>query len=111
MRTKVKVPSSEVALTRILEALGQELIDASDDEIRDAAKALGMDLMKGSAAFAGLTYPSKWQLSDFFELQACRKLQGEAERGTHPARKESQGKAQLSRPSEIPTEGKDPVDK
>jgi hypothetical protein len=71
MRTKVKVALPEVALTRILEAFGQELIDASDEEIIEAAKDLGMDLqMKGSGAFAGLTFPAKWQLSDFFDVEA-----------------------------------------
>jgi hypothetical protein len=71
MRTKVKLALPEVLLTRILEAFGQELIGASDEEIMQTAKDLGMDLqMKGSGAFAGLTYPAKWQLSDFFDIEA-----------------------------------------
>lgn len=71
MRNKVKVALPEVVLTRILEACGQELIDASDEEIMEAATDLGMDLqMKGSGAFAGLTFPAKWQLSDFFDVEA-----------------------------------------
>ena len=71
MRTKVKVALPEVVLTRILEAFGQELIDASDEEILEAARDLGMDLqMKGSAAYAGLTFPAKWLLSDFFDVEA-----------------------------------------
>jgi hypothetical protein len=76
MRTKIKAPLPEVALSRILETLGQELIDASDGEIQQAAKALGMNpQMKGSAAFAGLKFPAEWQLSDFFELDVTTKLQ------------------------------------
>jgi len=60
-----------VVLTRILEAFGQELIDAPDEEIIEAAKNLGMDPhMKGSGAFAGLTFPAKWQLADFFDVEA-----------------------------------------
>ena len=75
MRTKVKVALPEVVLTRILEAFGQELIDASDEEILEAARDLGMDLqMKGSAAYAGLTFPAKWLLSDFFDVEAINKL-------------------------------------
>jgi hypothetical protein len=73
MRTKVKVASPDAVLTRILEAFGQELIDASDEEIMEAAKDLGMDpQMKGSGAYAGLTFPAKWQLSDFFDVEAIK---------------------------------------
>jgi hypothetical protein len=55
MRTKVTAARPEVSLSRLLEALEQELIDASDEEIMAAAADLGMNpAMKGSAAFAGL---------------------------------------------------------
>lgn len=75
MRTKVAKPAPITALTRLLEALGQELLDASDEEIIEAAHALGMDpAMPGSAAFAGLKYPAKIQLSDFFEPDECQRL-------------------------------------
>lgn len=72
MRTKVKTIPSEVKLTRILDAFAQELIDASDEEISAAAADLRMDLQKGSTAFAGVTYPARPQLSDFFDLEAAR---------------------------------------
>ena len=56
-------------LTRILEALELELIDATDDEILEAAKELGMDpRMKGSAAFLGLKFPMSWRAQDFFDF-------------------------------------------
>jgi hypothetical protein len=75
MRTKVKVALPEVALTRILEAFGQELIDASDEEIMEAAKDLGIDPhMKGSSAFLGLTFPSRLKVSDVFDLEANKDL-------------------------------------
>jgi hypothetical protein len=77
MRTKVKKDLSQQALARILDAFAQELIDASDEEVREAAKDLGMDpRMRGSAAFAGLIYPAPGhlQLSDFFDLEALRRL-------------------------------------
>jgi hypothetical protein len=75
MRTKVKVALPELVLTRILDALGQELIDASDDEIMEAAKELGMDPhMKGSAAFLGLTFPTRVNISDVFDLEAIKDL-------------------------------------
>jgi hypothetical protein len=75
MRSKVKKALPETALTRILDALERELIDASDDELRAVAKELGMDLTrKDSAAYSGVTYPEKPQLSDFFDLDMRGKL-------------------------------------
>jgi len=75
MRSQVKKPLPETALTRILDALEEELIDASDAEILAAAKELGMDpTRKDSAAFSGVTYPEKPQLSDFFDLDVHGKL-------------------------------------
>lgn len=72
MRTKVKVPSPELALSRVLDGLGQELIDATDEEVLEAARDLGMDYTtRGSAAFAGLKYPAKPQLADFFEIESA----------------------------------------
>jgi hypothetical protein len=68
VRTKVKPVSPEVTLARVLAALEQELIDATDVEIGEAAQDLGMNLdMKGSAAFAGLRYPAKARFSDYFD--------------------------------------------
>jgi len=71
MRTKVKQTSAspEAKLTRVLEALEQEMIDASDEEIMAAAIELGMNpTIKGSALFEGLKYPARPQLSDFFDV-------------------------------------------
>jgi hypothetical protein len=76
MRTTMRIASPEDSLSRLLEGLGQELIDASDDEIAQVAKELGMDLsMRTSAAFAGLKYPARVQLSDFFDPESCRRIQ------------------------------------
>jgi hypothetical protein len=70
MRTKVKATPPALALTRILEALGEELIGAADEEILAAATDLGMKPMtKGSAAFFGLKSPARAQLSDYFDLK------------------------------------------
>ena len=82
MRSKVKAPAHEVvALNRILQGLEQELIDASDEEVIAAAKDLGMDpSMQGSAVFAGLKFPARPQLSDFFDLDAMQPLQGPVKR-------------------------------
>jgi hypothetical protein len=72
MRTKMKTITSEVKLTRVLDAFAQELVEASDEEISTAAKDLGMDLQKWSSAFAGVTYPARPGLSDFFDLEAVQ---------------------------------------
>jgi hypothetical protein len=69
MRAKVTMRSSpEVWLTRVLCALEQVLLEASDEDIMEAARELGMNpKMKGSAAFAGLKYSHRMLASDFFE--------------------------------------------
>ena len=81
MRTKVKTAapaSPEARFMRVLQALEQELLDASDEEIIAAATDLGMNpQMKGSALFAGLKYPARLQLSDFFELGMAARLEAE----------------------------------
>jgi hypothetical protein len=75
MPAKVKPIPSERALTRILNAFAQELIDASDEEILQAAKDLGMDPnMKGSAAFLGVIHATPRRLSDFFDPEEMKKL-------------------------------------
>ena len=57
------------ALIRLLDALADDLIDASVEEIMQAAKDLGMQpQMKGSAAFSGLKYRANPRLSDFYDL-------------------------------------------
>jgi hypothetical protein len=114
MRTKVKVALPEVVLTRILEAFGQELIDASDEEIMETAEDLGMDLqMKGSGAFAGLTYPAKWQLSDFFDVDAInqRIAREAAKRTANTIAEDTEPKTRRSIRSEIPTGRKDSGEK
>lgn len=76
MRTKVKVASPATVLERLLEALEQELIEAPDEDLLQAAADMGMNLqMRGSAAFLGLTSPALHHLSDFFDLEACQQLQ------------------------------------
>lgn len=65
MRTKLTIAHPEAALNRLLDALASELCEASDEEILEAAKELGMNpLMKGSAAFLGLRIPP---VADFTE--------------------------------------------
>ena len=87
MRTRLKVTSPDTALTRILLALERELLDASEEEIIAAAKDLGMNPeMKGSAAFAGLKYPAKPQISDFFEFEVCRNAQLDVDRAADAVR-------------------------
>lgn len=71
MRTKMKKAEQRIdALERVLDAVGQEMIDCPEEELLDAARDLGMDPMsKGSAAFIGLKYPAVPRLDDFFEIR------------------------------------------
>lgn len=73
-----KLTAPEMTLARLLVALESELLGASDEEVLEAARDLGMDPgMKGSAASAGLKYFSQPRLSDFFELDLCTRLPGQ----------------------------------
>jgi hypothetical protein len=73
MRTTLTPATSAVALRRMLDQLDRELIEASDEEILEAARDLGMNpLMQGSAAFIGLRVPAMAQFADFFGSEAVR---------------------------------------
>ena len=81
MRTKVKTVSPPLRLARILLALEQELIDASDEDIMEAAADLGMNpKMKGSAAFLGIKFSDKMRMADFFEAGIGRKTPAKVSR-------------------------------
>ncbi len=72
MHTKMTVRHKVAAFERLLEALAQELVESSDEELLAAASDLGMDLrMRGSAAFVGLKYPAVPGFSDFFEARTA----------------------------------------
>jgi hypothetical protein len=69
MRTRLTITRPQAALDRLLDALAQELVDVSDDEILEAAKELGMNpLMKGSAAFLGLRIAPVADLAEWAEF-------------------------------------------
>lgn len=111
MRTRLKPISPETALLRILDALAQEVIAASDSEITQAATALRMDLnSRGSAAFAGLTYFARPQLSDFFEIEVSKVLQAPAKQVNGRARAQLEGKRR-SKQARIPLDRKPPSEK
>jgi hypothetical protein len=75
MRSKVRPIQQLPAFERVLEAMGQELIESTDEELLEAARELGMDpTMRGSAAFIGLKYPAMPRLQEFFELAATHPL-------------------------------------
>lgn len=84
MRTKVASIQHAAGFERVLEALAQELIESTDEELLEAAKSLGMDpTMRGSAAFIGLKYPAIPRLSDFFAMPVFRSQRIEAERSSN----------------------------
>jgi hypothetical protein len=72
MHTKLTHSTPAAALGRILDQLDRELIEASDEDILEAARDLGMNpMMKGSAAFLGLQFLS---FAEFFDGDAPRSL-------------------------------------
>jgi hypothetical protein len=71
MRTKLTLTTPAAALGRILDQLDRELIEASDEDILEAARDLGMNpMMKGSAAFLGLQC---FSLAEFFDSDALKR--------------------------------------
>jgi hypothetical protein len=81
MRRQPTLSSPEAALARVLDALEQDLIDASDEEILEAAKELGMNpMMKGSAAFMGLKYSGTARFSDFFDSETLAQIREDMQR-------------------------------
>jgi hypothetical protein len=58
----------------VLAALEQEILQASDQEIRLAAQDVGIDPdMKGSIAWVGIFYPGKMKTEEMFDLEALRR--------------------------------------
>jgi trimethylamine:corrinoid methyltransferase-like protein len=74
-----------VALERVLTGLVEEIIEAADEELTQAAKDLGMDLnMRGSAAFLGVMYAMPKRIEDIFEPEDLRRAYAEFMRGHSP---------------------------
>ena len=75
MRNKVTRTPPDVALNRVLAGLERELVDATDEEITQAAEDLGMNLtMKGSAAFIGVKYTFPKRLTEIFDVADLRRF-------------------------------------
>jgi hypothetical protein len=67
-------PTHERRLQRVLAALESELLQASDEEVRQAAADIRIDPdMKGSIAWRGILFPGKRRLDDVFDLAEFRK--------------------------------------
>jgi hypothetical protein len=103
VHTKVAAHRVVQGFERILEALAEELIESTDDELLEAAKDLGMDpTMRGSAALLGLTSPATHRPSDFFEVTVFHQQQIESERGANArplSRKRQPGRTKRPKPS------------
>jgi hypothetical protein len=75
MHNKVTSLPPEVALSRVLAGLEEELVEATDEEIGAAAADLGMDVtMKGSAAFIGVKYTFPKRVSEIFDVEELRRF-------------------------------------
>ena len=91
MQTKLRVVAPEASLTRILASFEQELLDALDEEIMEAAKDLGMNpQMKGSAAFFGVTRPVGVSSADIHSFAAWTREYLEAKKLGAEAAKQPQ---------------------
>jgi hypothetical protein len=111
MRTKLTPATSAAALGRMLDQLDRELIEASDEEIVEAARELGMNpMMKGSAAFIGLRVPAMAHFADFFDSDALRSVLGETAWHTAATQLTSKRKVRRLKP-ERSIERKDSADK
>ena len=112
MRTKLTPATSAAALGRMLDQLDRELIEASDEDILEAARDLGMNpMMKGSAAFIGLRVPAMAQFADFFDSDALKNvLSIRAAQQSLAPESERQRKARRLKP-EKSMERKDSADK
>jgi hypothetical protein len=78
MSRQVTPPSNERRLQRLLVALENELLEASDEEVRQAAGDLGINPdMKGSIAWMGVLFPGKMRRDEVLDrdaIDAIRKL-------------------------------------
>lgn len=71
-KNMIRIPP-EAALTRVLCGLERELVEATDEEILQAAEDLGMNVkMRGSAAFLGVVYSTPKRIEDIFDLEELR---------------------------------------
>jgi hypothetical protein len=109
MRTKLTPATSAAALGRMLDQLDRELIEASDEEVLEAARDLGMNpMMKGSAAFLGLQC---FSFAEFFDGDALRSVLLDRA-AQNPAAPELASKRRARRSkSDRSIEGKDSADK
>jgi hypothetical protein len=58
----------------VLVALESELLQASDEEVRQAASDLGIDPdMKGSIAWVGILFPKKLRPEEAFDMDSIRR--------------------------------------
>ena len=75
MSRHVTSVTNERRLQRLLIALEIELLQASDDEIRQAASELGIDPdMKGSIAWIGTLIPKKLRPEEVFNMDEIRRF-------------------------------------
>jgi DNA-directed RNA polymerase specialized sigma54-like protein len=109
MRTKLTPATSAAALGRMLDQLDRELIEASDEEVLEAARDLGMNpMMKGSAAFLGL---QSFSFAEFLEGDALRNVLLERAAQNSAARELASKRKARRLKQERPIERKDSADK
>ena len=74
MPRQVTPPTNERRLQRVLAALERELLAASDEEVREAARDVRIDPdMKGSIAWVGIFFSMKPWRDGMFDLDEFRR--------------------------------------
>jgi hypothetical protein len=79
MSRQVTRTTNDQRLQRVLAALEAELLQASDEEVRRAARDIGIDPdpdpdMKGSIAWLGIFHSTSRRIEDVFDMEAVRGL-------------------------------------
>lgn len=73
MPRRLTATSHDQRLDRVLCALEREILEATDEEVRQAAADLGIDPdMKGSIAWVGVFLAAKWRPEEIFDVDALR---------------------------------------
>ena len=107
MHAKLKRAAAAARLERLIDALAEDLAEATDEEVLQACADLGMNpQMRGSAAFLGLKGPSvTWR--EFFDTVELQHLQAAIAHGGSATPSRRRARRALSTEAGAAKAGKD----